>query len=177
VLAAGDARGPGAPLSGPLHVDEPRIRHAVRAALEAGLWPVVVVVGDPVDEVRAALAGLPVATVANEAFTAGHAGSLRLGLSRVAECAPASRGVVVVACDGRVDAAHLCALAEAARRQAGALAASSQEGRVGLPAFFAARLFRELAALAEHESCADFLARHAAELVEVASGAPGPLRP
>jgi molybdenum cofactor cytidylyltransferase len=161
VLAAGAAR------AGRCVVDEPRIRHAARAALDAGLWPVVVVVGDPIDEVRAALAGLPVATVANEAFAEGQAGSLRLGLGRVAECAPAARGVVVIAEEPRVGAGHLRALAAAAFPRRGALAASSQDGRPGLPAFFPAAVFSELRALHDDESCAELLERHAAALVDV----------
>ncbi len=149
-------------------MDEPRLRRAVRAALDARLWPVVVVVGDPADELRASLAGLPVATVANEAVGGGQACSLRLGLMRVAECAPEARGVVVMACDVPVHADHLRALAAAACPRQGALAASSRQGRLGLPVFFPAALFAELCAMPGHEGCADVLARHPGEIEAVA---------
>lgn len=147
-------------------VDELRLRRAVRAVLDARLWPVVVVVSDPADEFRASLAGLPVATVANAARGAGQAGALRRGLLRVSECAPEAVGVVVVACEPPVDADHLCALAAAARPRR-ALAASSHDGQLGLPVFFPAAVFPELKALTAHERCADVLARHAGEVEAV----------
>jgi CTP:molybdopterin cytidylyltransferase MocA len=136
--------------------------------LDCGLWPVVVVVGKPVDEFRASLAGLPVATVANEALRGGQAGSLRLGLLRVAECAPAALGVVVVECERTVEVDHLCALAAAVQGRRDALAASSEGGRLGLPAFFPAAVFAELREMRAHERCADVLARHADEVQAVA---------
>jgi molybdenum cofactor cytidylyltransferase len=144
--------------------------HAVRAALEAGLWPVVAVVGERAEEVRAALAGLPVATVA-----AGHArgpgGAIRLGLGRVSECAPAARGVVLVGGGPpAVDARQLRALPAAARPPAGAVVASRRGGVVGLPAFFPAAAFVELSTLDDGEGCAELLVRHAAELVALEWG-------
>lgn len=154
---------------GPAHafVDELRLRRSVRAALDARLWPVVVVVSDPADEFRASLAGLPVATVANANVAAGQAAALRLGLKRVSECAPDAVGVVVVACDPPVEADHLRALAAAARPRRGALAASSHDGQLGLPVFFPAAVFPELRALAAGELCTDVLARHASEVEAV----------
>ncbi len=141
---------------------EPLARRAARVAVEAGLWPVVVVVGDRAEEVRAALAGLPVVTVANAAVLHGLSGSIRLGLERLAECSPAAAGVVVLACDQpAVRATHLRALA-AARRDERAPVASSYGGALGLPALFPAALFPELRALTGECGCADLLARHAA---------------
>jgi molybdenum cofactor cytidylyltransferase len=167
VLAAGCSRRLGTCKQLLLLEGEPLVRRAARAAVEAGLWPVVVVVGDRAEEVRAALAGLPVVTVANAAFAQGLAGSIRLGLQRLAECAPASRGVAVLACDQpAVDAGHLRALA-AARRDEALLAASGYAGSNGLPALFPAALFPELRALDGDAGCADVLARHAEQVVPV----------
>lgn len=147
---------------------EPLVRRAARVAVEAGLWPVVVVVGDRAEEVRAALAGLPVVTVANAAALQGLSGSIRLGLERLFECAPGARGVVVLACDQpAVQASHLRALA-AAQRDGGALVASSYGGALGVPALIPAALFAELRALTGEGGCGDLLARHAARVVPVA---------
>ncbi len=167
VLAAGCSRRLGTSKQ-LLELDgEPLVRRAARAAVEAGLWPVVVVVGDRAEEVRAALAGLPVVTVANAVPGQGVAESIRLGLERLTECAPGARGVVMMACDQpAVQAGHLRALA-AAQRDPGGLVASSYGGALGVPALVPAALFPELQALTGEGGCKDLLAIHAARVVPV----------
>lgn len=59
---------------------EPLVRHVARAALEAGLSPVVVVTGSAADQVEAALQGLPVHLVHNPEWQAGQSSSLIAGL-------------------------------------------------------------------------------------------------
>ncbi|HTN54057.1 MAG TPA: NTP transferase domain-containing protein [Anaeromyxobacter sp.] len=146
VLAAGGSARLGRPKQLLVFRGEPLVRRAARSAVEAGLWPVVVVVGASCEGVRGALAGLPVATARNPAFDAGVAGSIRCGLARLAECAPGAPAVFLLACDQPlVEPAHLAALAEAARAAARPIAAPAAGG---LPALFAAALFPELLALA-----------------------------
>jgi molybdenum cofactor cytidylyltransferase len=167
VLAAGCSRGAGACRQLLELRGEPLVRRSARVAVEAGLWPVVVVVGDRAEEVRGALAGLPVVTVANAAFAQGSSGSIRLGLQRLVECAPAARGVVVLACDQpAVRAGHLRALAAACGGES-PLAASSYAGGLGLPALFPAVLFPELRALGGEAGCADVLLRYSARVAPV----------
>jgi molybdenum cofactor cytidylyltransferase len=87
---------------------EPLVRRVARLALEAGLSPVVVVLGHETERVAAALDGLAVETVVNPAFGAGMAGSLKLGIARVpADCAAA---VVLLADMPFVTAAMVAAL-------------------------------------------------------------------
>jgi molybdenum cofactor cytidylyltransferase len=122
-----------------------RARQAVRAALDAGLWPVVVVVDEGTDLVRGSLAGLPVVTCtgADDEYPGG---ALRVGLARLAECAPAAQALILLRCDGpSAHAGHLAALATAARREGKPIAASAQRGALCVPALFAAGLFPELA--------------------------------
>jgi molybdenum cofactor cytidylyltransferase len=168
VLAAGTAERPARAellrLGG-----EALARRAARAAVEAGLWPVVVVVGDRADEVRAELAGLPLVTVANPGFAAGQAGSLGLGLRRLIECAPGAAGAMVLACDRpAVRAGHLRALVQAARDQARPLAASACGRTLCLPALVPVTMFEELRALAGDGGLPDLLAYRAAEIAAVA---------
>ena len=69
---------------------EPLVRRTARRALEAGLSPVVVVLGFEREPVAAALAGLPVALVTNPRHADGMPSSLRVGLGAIpGDCAAA----------------------------------------------------------------------------------------
>jgi molybdenum cofactor cytidylyltransferase len=63
---------------------EPLVRRAARRALEAGLSPVVVVLGHEPERARAALAGLAVEIATNADFLGPTSGSLHAGLERLA---------------------------------------------------------------------------------------------
>jgi molybdenum cofactor cytidylyltransferase len=168
VLAAGRSLRLGTPKQLLALGGEALVRRAARAAVEAGLWPVVVVVGDHADEVRASLAGLPIATVSNPDHADGVAGSLRRGLDRLAECAPEAVGVVVLACDQpRVSAGHVEALVAAWRREHRPIAASSYAEAVGLPALFAAAVIPELHALTADEEARAVVGRDLARVCAV----------
>lgn len=168
VLAAGKSLRLGQPKQLLVLDGEPLVRRAARAAVEAGLWPVVVVVGDHADEVRGALAGLPVATVANAQYASGMASSLRRGLARLAECAPDAAGVVVLTCDQpRVTARHVEALAAASRQGGKPIAASSYAGALGVPALFAAAVFPELHALEGDQGARGVIGRDPARVCAV----------
>jgi len=120
-----------------------RVRQAVRAAVDAGLWPVVVVVGPGSELIRGALAGLPVVTCTGADASPDEV--LRRGLARLAECAPAARGLVLLGCEGPSPGpSHLGALAATAHREGKPIAASTRGGALCVPALFTAALFGEL---------------------------------
>jgi molybdenum cofactor cytidylyltransferase len=74
---------------------EPIVRRAARRALEAGLTPVIVVLGFEADRVAEALQGLDVTPVVNLDHAGGMQGSLQAGIGRVpADCEAA---VVILA--------------------------------------------------------------------------------
>ena len=92
ILAAGSSSRMGAnkmllPLGG-----EPLVRRAVRQALEAGLQPVLAVLGHEADRARASLEGLPCTIVLNADHLQGVRTSLRAGVSAL----PAEAGAAVV---------------------------------------------------------------------------------
>jgi CTP:molybdopterin cytidylyltransferase MocA len=68
----------------------PLVWHAVQAARQAGLSPVVVVIGAWGDQVRMALEGQPVTLVENPVWQAGQSTSVRLGLAEVEALAEAA---------------------------------------------------------------------------------------
>jgi molybdenum cofactor cytidylyltransferase len=80
VLAAGEASRFGSPKQLLDYHGQPFVRKVAQTALEAGLWPVVVVTGAYAEQVEAALAGLDVVIARNENWKDGQAGSVRAGI-------------------------------------------------------------------------------------------------
>jgi len=83
VLAAGSSRRMGHNKLIALVDGKPMVRHAVDAALAAGLDPVIVVIGYDTEAVRAALAGAAVRLVQNDDHLEGISKSLRAGIGAV----------------------------------------------------------------------------------------------
>ncbi len=121
---------------------EPLVRRVARRALDAGLGPVIVVVGFEADRVVAALDGLAVETVRNAAFARGVAGSLRRGVARVpARCDAA----VVLLADMPFVTSAMIARVVALRRESGAPLVVSRYGEAQAPpTLYARALFGEL---------------------------------
>ncbi|HEX9676370.1 MAG TPA: nucleotidyltransferase family protein, partial [Anaerolineales bacterium] len=83
VLAAGESSRLGVPKQLIPWRGRPLVWHATQAARQAGLSPVVVVIGAWGDQVRMALEGEPVTLVENPVWQAGQSTSVRLGLAEV----------------------------------------------------------------------------------------------
>jgi len=168
ILAAGASRRLGALKQLLSWHGEPLVRRCARLAMDAGLWPVVVVLGARADEVRAVLAGMPLATVTNPAFAEGLGGSIRVGLHRLRVCAPDVKGAVFLACDQPlVEPAHLGALAQAALAGDKPIAASAYGGTLGVPALFAASIFPELLKLPGDAGARRVIAREPGRVASV----------
>ncbi len=80
VLAAGEARRFGKPKQLLDWRGEPFVRAVAKTALEAGLFPVIVVTGAYHEQVEAALKDLPVQIVHNEEWQSGQASSIRVAI-------------------------------------------------------------------------------------------------
>jgi molybdenum cofactor cytidylyltransferase len=119
------------------------VRRAARHALEAGLSPVIVVLGYEALQVAAALAGLPLETVVNPEYAAGMHASVRAGMGRVpADCDAA----LVLLSDMPLVTPGMIA-GVVARHRAGAELVISLYGEVQAPpTLYARRLFPALAA-------------------------------
>jgi molybdenum cofactor cytidylyltransferase len=116
------------------------LERAVRIAREAGLDPVVVVLGCRAEEVEAKCQLADAVLVRNADWAEGMGASIRVGVSALtAEIG----GFVLTTCDQpAVTAAHLRRLVDAG---GGHFAVGSRyAGRTGVPAFFPASRFAEL---------------------------------
>ncbi len=142
VLAAGrSTRMPGNKLLEPID-GEPLVRRAVRAALDGGLEPVLVVLGHEAERVRAELGGLACVAVENPRYALGLNASLDAGIGAVP--ADAAAAVVVLADMPRVTAPMIRALVERYEATGAAIVASRYGEVVAPPALYARARFGEL---------------------------------
>ena len=121
---------------------ETLVHRAARRAIDAGLDPVVVVVGHEGDAVRAAVGDLPVETVANPDFTGPTSTSLCAGIEVLGD--DADGAIVILGDMVRVTPEMLRSVAERVAAK-GVLGAMSRYGNVVAPPHgFARDLFVEL---------------------------------
>ena len=120
----------------------PLVEHAARTLVDAGLDPVIIVVGHEADRVRDALSALPVSFVENPEYETGQASSVRAGI----EALPAPvEGVVIALGDmPAVSPASVDKLVAAYEDGAGTALAAAYEGERGNPVLFDAAHFPAL---------------------------------
>jgi molybdenum cofactor cytidylyltransferase len=109
---------------------EPLVRRAARRALEAGLDPLVVVLGHEADRVREALAGLGCRWVVNPGWKRGQSTSLSAG---TAALPPGAEAAVVLLADMPFVEAAMVRAVVARWRETGAPVVSSRYGEVQAP--------------------------------------------
>ena len=119
------------------------VRRAARHALEAGLWPVIVVLGHEAPQVAAALGGLPLETVVNPEYHAGMHASLRAGIARVPAGCDAA---LVLLSDMPLVTPGMIAEVVARYRAGGELVISLYGEVQAPPTLYARRLFPALSA-------------------------------
>lgn len=164
VLAAGSATRMGEnklllPVGG-----EPLVRRAVRAGLEAGLDPVLVVLGPDEDLVRGALQGLRCAPVVNPRHALGMSTSLDAGIAAVPREAVAA--VVLLADMPFVDGATIRALV-ASHAEGARLATARYGGVPAPPTIYDRALFPELRGGEGEGRGREVVRRHAGEVAFV----------
>jgi molybdenum cofactor cytidylyltransferase len=123
---------------------EPLVRRVARQAAEAGLSPVIVVLGHEAERVADALGGVAVEAVVNLEYRAGMHGSMQTGIARVPhDCAAA---VVLLGDMPLVTAAMIQSLVERFRVGAEPLVLSLYGEVQAPPTLYARSLFPALAA-------------------------------
>jgi len=141
------------------------LRRAVRTAMEAGLDPVLVVLGHESERARRELHDLPCEVVLNPGYQEGIHSSLRTGIGAVP--AGCSAAVVLLADMPLVDAAMIRTLVDRYRADGALLVVSDYESVDAPPILYDRRLFPELRAL-EGEGCGKrVVKRHSAEAIRI----------
>ena len=144
---------------------ETLVRRAVRAAGEAALDEVVVVLGHEEARVRAALAGLPCAFVSNPEHERGAGTSLRAGVRHVHDTADA---VVIVLADMPFVTGAMIATVARRYRDTGAPLVVSRYGDVQAPpTLYDRSLFGEVLAIPDDRGAKQVARDHAGAAVVV----------
>jgi molybdenum cofactor cytidylyltransferase len=145
VLAAGRSSRLGRPKQLlPVH-GEPLIRHTLRHVIASSLDQVILVVGHEADEVRNAVAGLPVICVFNPDAAAGQSASARSGIAAVRPEVEAA--VFILGDQPGVDPNVIDALVSTWRESRPPVVAPLYVDRMGNPILFDRRVFQELVLL------------------------------
>lgn len=122
--------------------DTPVVVRATRTLVDAGLDPVIVVVGHDGDRVRDRLSSLPVTTVENPDYDSGQSASVRVGIDAL----PGSVDAVVITLGDmpRIQPTTIELLVETYRTTRRGALAAADDGERGNPVLFDRRLFPAL---------------------------------
>ncbi len=145
VLAAGGSRRMGEPKQILDWRGQPLVRHTARIALEAGLNPVIVVIGAYAEQVETALEGLPLTLAHNPGWEAGQSGSVQAGLRAIP---PETGAAIFLLVDQpKVTSTLLRALVETHSRTLAPIVAPEIDGRRGNPVLFDRSVFPDFEGL------------------------------
>lgn len=124
------------------------IERAATQAIEAGLSPVIVVLGANASAASRAVAGLPVEIAQNENWQSGMGSSIAAGIHSLLRSQPEAAGVAILLADQPlINAKHLSDMRELLGTGDIDIVAAEYSGTLGVPAFFARELFSLLAAI------------------------------
>jgi molybdenum cofactor cytidylyltransferase len=148
----------------------PLVRRSVEAALAADKGRVVVVTGHREEDIRAALAGLPVTFVSNADYASGMASSLVAGLAAVEETAS---GILVMLADmPGVRSEHLSKLIAAFDAESGqAVVRAVADGQRGNPVILPRETFAAVRQLVGDVGARHIVERCGLPVVDVELGA------
>jgi len=144
---------------------ETLIRRVVRAAIEAGCDPIVVVVGKFGDAIRQELGATCATIVENAEWQRGLGTSIRRGLREIGESVDA---VVLLTCDQAVvDCGVIAQLITAQEKTGKPIIASSYANTLGVPALFERSCFEALLGLPDDSGAKKLIEEQAAAVASI----------
>jgi CTP:molybdopterin cytidylyltransferase MocA len=169
ILAAGASSRLGTPKQLVEYKGEMLLARAIRLAREAGLHPLIVVLGAERESIREAVKAEEAVFVENNAWREGIASSMLAGLNVMDDLAPHSAGVLIMPCDQpRLSANHLRQLLTAFSAEADRCIVCSTYARVrGVPAVFPPTALPLLKNLAGDVGARKILANPPCRVIEV----------
>ncbi len=150
VLAAGGSTRFGKPKQFALFEGETFVRRIVRAAIEAGCAPVVVVTGEDSAQITSELTRFTVTIAMNPGWSSGVGSSIRVGVQRAMDLAADLEASLLLSCDQPfVTAAVLAQLIQLRLTSVKPIVASAYATTLGIPALFDRSCFPDLLRLKE----------------------------
>ena len=151
VLAAGGSTRFGKPKQFALFEGETFVRRIVRAAIEAGCAPVVVVTGEDSAQITSELTRFTVTIAMNPGWSSGVGSSIRVGVQRAMDLAADLEASLLLSCDQPfVTAVVLAQLIQLRLTSGKPIVASAYATTLGIPALFDRSCFPDLLRLKEH---------------------------
>ena len=145
VLAAGGSTRFGEPKQLAVFQGETFVRRIVRAAIDAGCAPVVVVTGEDSAQVILELTGMPISVAVNPQWSSGLGSSIGVGVRHAMDLAADLDAAVLLTCDQPfVNGPVLTQLIELRLTSGKLIIASAYAGTLGIPALFDRSLFPDL---------------------------------
>lgn len=144
---------------------KPLVAHVSDIAMEAGLGPVIVVLGCRAEDTYQALGDRPVRKLINWLWREGMSTSVRTGLAAVP---PEAEGAVFLQCDQPgITPDLLRALVDRFDEKPGSIVHPVQEGQRGTPVVLPRDLFAELAAVTGDTGGRELIRRHPDRVISV----------
>lgn len=168
ILAAGASTRMGQPKQLLEVGGQPLLVRTVQAALASPAWPVVVVLGANAEQIRPALARLPLLITENPAWAEGMAASIRAGVATVQQFSRQIEAAVIALCDQPAfSAATIMQLVAAQRATGRSIVAARYAQRHGAPALFLREHFPTLTHLTGEEGARALLNDHPDRIASV----------
>lgn len=140
------------------------LRRAVDTALAAECGNAIVVLGAAPAGMIAGMDGLPVHWVVNDDWPAGMSTSIKSGLTKLTDLAPAAMAAIFMLCDQPLVTVDTIKSLIVAHHTTGRnIAACGYEGSVGVPALFGRGLFDELMQLDGDRGAKSIILKYAGE--------------
>ncbi len=145
---------------------KPMLAHVTDVALQAGLDPVIVVLGCQAEETYSALGNRPVQRLVNRRWGEGMSTSVQTGLAAVP---PWAEGAIFLQCDQpRVTADLLRAMVDRFEQTEASIVHPVHDGRRGTPVLFSRRFFPELSAVTGDKGGRSLIESHPEAVATVA---------
>lgn len=149
---------------------KPLLAHVTDVALDAGLEPVVAVLGCQAEETRSVLADRPVRVMMNWGWEEGMSSSVQVGLAALP---PEVEAAIFLQCDQPlVTPGLLEALVDRLRERSASIVHPVHKGQRGTPVLFSRRFFPELAAINGDQGGRRLISRYPDAIATVEVDAP-----
>ena len=148
---------------------KPMVRHAVEAALQAGLKDLVVVTGHESGKVQAALSGLDVTFVHNDAYDDGLSTSLRTGIAALGT--QFTHALILLGDMPTITGPMIAKMVDTAGKSpASSIIMATHNGKRGNPVLWPRSYFHALAKISGDTGARHVIGQHPDQVIEVELG-------